>query len=137
MKKSDRLALVGIVGLLFAGCVQTTTVTSGVQPNADDSDAADLNYQLGARYFRNGSYELARDRLLYSIELNPKNATAHYTLALTYEALGNLRLATESYERSIRTAPRDHSVLNAYAVFLCKQRDFDGCLLYTSDAADE
>jgi len=113
------------MGLLLAGCVQTTTVTGGMRPNADDADAADLNYQLGARYYRNGSYELARDRLLYSIELGPKNAVAHYTLALTYEALGNLRLATESYEKSIRIAPRDHEVLNAYAVFLCNQREFD------------
>ena len=61
--------------------MQTTTVTSGAQPDADEGEAAELNYQLGARYFRNGSYELARDRLLYSIELDPKNAVAHYTLA--------------------------------------------------------
>ena len=136
MRKSDHLALVGVVGLLLAGCVQTTTVTSGVQPNADDADAAELNYQLGARYFRNGSYELARDRLLYSIELDPKNAVAHYTLALTYEALDNLRLATESYESSVRIAPRDHAVLNAYAVFLCNQRDFKGAREHFDRAAE-
>jgi type IV pilus assembly protein PilF len=117
--------LVCVTGLLLAGCVQTTTVTGGMRPDANEADAADLNYQLGARYYRNGSYELARDRLLYSIELDPKNAVAHYTLALTYEALDNLRLATESYEKSIRIAPRDHEVLNAYAVFLCNQREFD------------
>ncbi len=74
---------------------------------------------------RNGNYELARDRLLYSIELEPRNAVAHYTLALTYEQLDNTRLATESYERAIRIAPRDYNVQNAYAVFLCKQRAYD------------
>lgn len=125
MRKSDRLELVLAIGLLLSGCVQTTTVTGGMRPDADEADAAVLNYQLGARYYRNGSYELARDRLLNSIERDPKNAVAHYTLALTYEALGNLRLATESYEKAIRIAPRDHQVLNAYAVFLCNQREFD------------
>ncbi len=125
MKKSDRVLVCGLLCLLMAGCVQTTTRTGGMTPDADEGDAADLNYQLGARYYRNGSYELARDRLLYSIELDPKNPVAHYTLALTYEALGNLRLATESYEQSVRIAPRDHQVQNAYAVFLCKQRNFD------------
>ncbi len=55
---------------------------------------------------------------------------------MTYEALGNLRLATESYEKSIRTAPRDHEVLNAYAVFLCKQRDFDGARKHFDRAAE-
>jgi type IV pilus assembly protein PilF len=83
-----------------------------------------LNYQLGARYYQNGSYELARDRLLLSIELNPKIAAAHSTLALTYEALGNLRLATESYEKAARMEPRNFGLQNTYAVFLCNQRDF-------------
>lgn len=123
---SERV-LAGLVAcILTVGCVQTTTTSGSVQPDANEADAADLNYQLGARYYRNGSYELARDRLLYAIELNPKNAVAHYTLALTYEKLENLRLATESYEKAVRVAPRDYNVLNAYAVFLCNQRDFDG-----------
>lgn len=135
MTKSDRMMLVWVCGLLLAGCVQTTTVTGGMRPDANEADAADLNYQLGARYYRNGSYELARDRLLYSIELNPKNAVAHYTLALTYEALGIQRLATDSYEKAIRIAPRDHEVLNAYAVFLCNQRDFDEARLNFDRAA--
>lgn len=125
MIKSDRVIVSLVACALLAGCVQTTTRTGGVKPDADEGDAAELNYQLGARYFRNGNYELARDRLLYSTELNPKNAVAHYTLALAYEALGNLRLATESYEQSVRMGPRNHQVQNAYAVFLCNQQKFD------------
>ena len=109
--------------LFLAGCVSQTT--GPAKPDADEGDAAELNYQLGARYYRNGNYELARDRLLYSIELNPRRAVAHSALALTYEQLGNLRLATESYERAIKVAPRDHDVLNTYAVFLCRQSEFD------------
>ena len=132
---SDRVWVCGVLCLVLAGCVRTTTVTNAVNPDADKGDAAELNYQLGARYFKNGSYELARDRLLYSIELNPRNAVAHYTLALTYEALGNLRLATDSYEQSVRIAPRNHQVQNAYAVFLCKQRDFDGARQHFDRAA--
>lgn len=126
MRKGDNLLAVLVTGLLLAGCVTTTTTTNKTpQPDADKGDAADLNYQLGARYYRNGNYELARDRLLLSIELNPKNAVAHYTLALTYEQLENLRLATDSYEKAVQIAPRDFNVQNAYAVFLCNHRDFD------------
>lgn len=125
MNMSDKV-LAGLAScLLMMGCVTTTTTTGGARPDADAGDAADLNYQLGARYYRNGNYELARDRLLYAIELDPKNAVAHYTLALAYERLDNLRLATDSYERAVRVAPRDYNVLNAYAVFLCNQREFD------------
>lgn len=126
MRKSETLLAVLAASLLLAGCITTTTTTnSAPKPDADKSNAADLNYQLGARYYRNGNYELARDRLLLSIELDPKNAVAHYTLALTYEQLENLRLATDSYEKAVQIAPRDFNVQNAYAVFLCNHQDFD------------
>jgi type IV pilus assembly protein PilF len=92
---------------------------------ADEADAAELNYQLGARYYQNGKYDLARDRLLLSIELDPDSAITHSTLGLTYEALGNKRLATASYEESVRIEPRNYDVQNTYAVFLCNQRNFE------------
>jgi len=133
MKKSELIATLALSGLLLCGCISTTTGTAPVE--ADDADAARQNYQLGARYYQNGNYELARDRLLLSIELGPKNAIAHSTLALTYEALGNLRLARESYATAIRVAPRNFDVQNTYAVFLCKQRDFDGAAKYFEKAA--
>lgn len=127
MIKSDavtKMLAVFTASLLAAGCV-TSTTTGSIPVKSNDADAAALNYQLGARYYRNGNYELARDRLLLSTDLNPRNAVAHYTLALTYEKLDNIRLATESYERSVRMAPRDYNVLNAYAVFLCNQGKYD------------
>ncbi len=111
--------------LLTMGCVTTTTISTGPHPDADRGDAARLNYELGARYYRNGNYKLARDRLTSSIEMEPKNAVAHSTLALTYEKLGNLRLATDAYERAIKLAPKNYNVQNTYAVFLCGQREFD------------
>jgi type IV pilus assembly protein PilF len=124
------LKTLGIAVLLaLAGCV-TTTTGPPPRPEADKAYAAELNYQLGARYFNNGSYELARDRLVYSLELDPKNAVTYSVLALTYEKLDNIRLATESYEHAARLAPRDYNVLNTYAVFLCRQRDFENALKY-------
>ena len=121
MNKSETVWLA--LCLLFAGCVTSTTGPIKTDPN--NEDAAQINYQLGARYLRAGKYELARDRLLLSIELDPKRAIAHSTLALTYEQLGNLRLARESYEQAVRTDPDNFDVQNAYAVFLCRQNRFD------------
>ena len=111
------------VCLLFTGCVSSTT--GPLKPDPNDQDAAQINYQLGARYYRSGNYDLARDRLLLSIKLDPKRAIAHSTLALTYEQLGNLRLATESYLNAVRLEPNNFDVLNTYAVFLCRQNRFD------------
>jgi type IV pilus assembly protein PilF len=104
--------------LLASGCISSTT--GPAESNPDDGDAADLNYQLGARYYKNGEYELSRDRLLLSLELEPKNAIAWTTLGLTYEALGNLRLAEDAYSNAVRVAPRDYKIQDNYAVFLCR-----------------
>jgi len=131
---SDRMSkgrhfLIGLAGaLLLSGCISTTT--GPAKSEANTAEAADLNYQLGARYYRNGQYELARDRLLYSIELTPKNAVAHSTLALTYQRLDNTRLAAESYEQAVKIAPQNYDVLNTYAVFLCRQGGYDEAIKY-------
>jgi len=133
VNKSELFAVVFLAGLLMSGCVTTTTGTPA--PEADIEDASELNYQLGARYYQNGKYELARDRLLLALKLDPKMAVAHTTLAMTYEALENTRLATASYESAVRIAPRNFDVHNAYAVFLCKQRDYKGASKYFEKAA--
>lgn len=130
---SIRLKTVGILVALLAvlslsGCVSSTSTTTGPatsQAEGDDEDAAQQYYQLGARYYRNGSYELARERLERALEFDPKMAIAHSTLALTYEELENLRLARIHYEKAVDIAPRNYDVRNAYAVFLCRNGDYD------------
>lgn len=131
---SKLFAVLILNGMLGSGCISTTTGTA--PPEADEGDASELNYQLGARYYQNGNYELARDRLLLAIELNPKMAVAYTTLGMSYEALDNRRLATEAYENAVRIAPRDFDVNNAYAVFLCKQRNYAASSKYFLKAAD-
>ena len=110
---------------LLAGCVASDSLTRSPEPGAD---AADTNYQLGAQYYRNGRYELARDRLERSIRLNPRNASAHSLLALTFVRLGNDRLANESFQRSVRLGSSNKDVRNAYAVYLCQQGRYDDAL---------
>ena len=119
MNKSERI-LVGVAFMLaLSGCVSSTTGPPESKP--DDQDASDLNYQLGARYYRNGDYDLARDRLELSLEQDPSNAIAWSTLGLTYEAIGNMRLAEESYASAVRAAPRDFQIQDNYATFLCRR----------------
>lgn len=117
-------AILGTALLMLAGCV-TTTTTSSTAAFEESDDAAMQYLTLGARYYRNGSYELARERLERALELDPKLAQAHYTLALTYEQLGNQRLASEHYDRAVRVSPDNFDARNAYAVFLCRQRQFN------------
>lgn len=126
-------AVLALAGLMMAGCVSSTTTNPA--PESDDDNAAEYNYQLGARYYQNKSYELARDRLERALDLDPKLAKAYTRLGMTYEALDNPRLANEAYENSIRVAPRDFNIQNAYAVFLCRQQDYDNAAKYFDRAA--
>jgi len=132
VKKNDGLLVAVAVLLVSSGCVSTTSGPPESEPNTDD--AADLNYQLGARYYRNGEYDLARDRLLLAVELAPDNAIAWSTLGLAYEALGNVRLAEEAYDKAVRVAPRDFQIQDNYAVFLCRNGRYDDARKYFDKA---
>lgn len=134
MRTGNLNVTAAICFFLVAGCISTTT-GSITEPVRNDKEASELNYQLGARYYQQGSYNLAKDRLTLAVEIDPKMAVAHTTLALTYEALENLRLARKSYENAVRAAPRDFSVQNIYAVFLCRQQDYDLAEKYFAKAA--
>src|SRR5690606_708514 len=101
------------------------STTSNVPPEGDDKAAAQQYYQLGARYYKNGNYKLARDRLERAVKLDPGLAIAHSVLALTYEQLDNSRLAAEHHQKAVRAAPGDHVVRNAYAVWLCGEKRYD------------
>ncbi len=120
---SEKILAVVASCLVLTACISTTT--GRTTPPANTTDAADLNYQLGARYYGSGQYELARDRLKRSLDLDPKRAIAWSTLALTYEQLGVPRLAEQSYKRAISVDPKNFDVRNIYAVYLCRQKRFD------------
>lgn len=132
MKKSILVLGAMAAILVGSGCVSTTTGPPEKKP--DQGDAAELNYQLGARYYRKGDYDLARDRLQLALKQNPKNGFAWSTLGLTYEALGNVRLAEDAYENAVRVAPRDYQIQENYAVFLCRQGRFDDARRYFDKA---
>ena len=134
MKKSEIIAAFLLAVFTTTGCVSSTTTNA--PPESDEDNAAEYNYQLGARYYQNASYELARDRLERAVDHDPRLARAHMMLGMTYEALDNRRLATASYEESVRVGPRDITVLNAYAVFLCRQGDYSGAGKYFARAAN-
>jgi type IV pilus assembly protein PilF len=123
MKNSSLIILSAICIFLMAGCVSTTT-GSITEPERNDEEAADLNYQLGARYYQQGSFNLALDRLLLATKYDPKMGKAFSALALTYEALDNQRLAREAYDKAVRAEPRNFQIQNTYAVYLCRQQDY-------------
>jgi type IV pilus assembly protein PilF len=134
VKKSEFIAVLSVAGFLLSGCVSSTT--TGSIEREPSGDAAEYNYELGRNYLQNEKFELARDRLQRAIDIDPRMAKAYMALGMTYEALDNLRLATDSYEKAVRIAPRDFNILNSYAVFLCKQEDYTAARRYFDKAAN-
>lgn len=132
--KMTRIVALIMAWQLLGGCVSTTT--GSPIPEANNNEAAELNFQLGARYYNAGNYQLARDRLELAVDLNPRLGIAYSSLGLTYEQLGNLRLARESYEKAVRVSPDNIDVQNNYAVFLCGQKEFDAAARHFSKAAN-
>lgn len=117
-------SLFAVFALIFvSACVSTTSGTPVTEPDAEA--AAREYFQLGAQYFRKGKYELARDRLVHSLTFDPRSARTHSMLALTYVELENSRLASEHYQKAIKYEPDNFDSRNAYAVYLCQQKDFD------------
>ena len=123
MKITRIFSAAGLALLFLTACVTEGDVKP--EPKIDVEDAAMKYYRLGALYYRQGSYAIAKDRLEKALSANPRLPEAHSTLALTYEKLGNAVAAEQHYERAVKLAPNNADVRNTYAVFLCQQRRFD------------
>ncbi|MEM1262209.1 MAG: type IV pilus biogenesis/stability protein PilW [Pseudomonadota bacterium] len=118
----------------LAACVTTSDVSN--VSKGSSNDAAEINYQLGAQYLRQGNLKLARERLERSIEQNPNLPGSHIALALVHEQTGNVDRANDEYRRALKVAPSNPNALNSYAVFLCKQRRYDEGQRYFLRAAE-
>jgi len=123
VKFATKLLTMFFVMALIGGCI--TTSTGPQEQKADAEQSAQRFFQLGAQYYRNGKYELARDRLETTLEYDPKMAIAHSTLALTYVQLENRRLADNHFELAVKYGPDNFDVRNAYAVYLCRRKEYD------------
>lgn len=117
------MALIAVTAVWLVGCV--TTTTGPKVPQANRTEAAESNYNLGRQYYLRGNYEQARTALNRSLEYNSRLAKAHMMLGLTYEQLDIPRLAKEHYELAVRSEPRNIAVRNAYAVYLCNNDQSD------------
>ena len=127
-----RLLLIAF-GLFGAGCVSTGQSDS--RPDGSPQDAAEINYQLGSQYLRQGKLKLARERLERAIEQDPKLPGPYTALALLYDRTGDTARAASYYRQALRVAPDDANVQNVFAFFLCDRGEFEEGQVYFLRAA--
>lgn len=114
MKWLIAIILLPLLGCITEGEKRTSTI--------DPAEASQVNLNLGIGYIRQGRYDLAREKLEKALQQDPELAEAYSALALVYDNLGEPRSAEENFRTAVRLAPDNSSVLNTYAVFLCRQR---------------
>ncbi len=130
---ASRLSVAVACCFLAQACV---TETSTGQRVGSDEEAAVANMNLGAGYLRQGRSDLAIDALERAIELNPRLADAHSTIAIAYDQRGDEALAEQHYRRATSLEPGNASAANSYAVFLCRQNRWRDAESYFRRAAD-
>jgi type IV pilus assembly protein PilF len=111
-------------------------VSGGADRGASQEDAAVANMNLGAGYLRQGRVDAAIEPLERAIELDPRLADAHSTIAIAYDQLGDADLAEQHYRRATTLEPGNAAAANSYAVFLCRQNRWNDAEDYFQRAAD-
>jgi type IV pilus assembly protein PilF len=106
------LALAGL-----AGCHSPPPVEN--YSASQRSAAAAVNLQLGIGYLKQGNLGLAQTKLERAEAEDSHSADIHAALGLLDERLGKSKEADKEYRTALEIAPRDPSMLNNYAVYLC------------------
>lgn len=116
--KMARLILLSALVLLLSACQTVNT-------NSDPVKASKLNASLGVAYMQKGDNELAMEKLKKALDQDPDNANVYHYLAELYRRLGVKDKAEEYFQSAMELAPKDSSIKNNYAAFLCQQGTVD------------
>lgn len=106
--------------LMLAGCAGTGGGFVG-QGGPKNKEAAKLQVQMAQEYLKKGSLDVARDKLVRALELDPYSADAHTVSGLLNDTIGDLVQAELHFKRAVELQPKDGGMNNNYASFLCRQ----------------
>lgn len=101
------------------------SVTDSIDTTPNEGEAAKINIQLGQAYLSQGKLDLAMEKLRKGVEMAPRNPDGHTVIAVLYEQLGNVEMASKHYQEARRLAPESGLTANNLGRFLCSQGQFD------------
>jgi type IV pilus assembly protein PilF len=90
-----------------------------------EKSPADVYVSLGVEYMNRGMNEVALEKLKRGLKIDPSSSNAHNVLAVLYDRLGELALASTHYENAVRLSPGNSSAQNNYARYLCGIKKYD------------
>jgi type IV pilus assembly protein PilF len=116
------------VGVVLLGCVSPPEDGSRDRATSSDQTDADrrarLRLELAAGYFGRGQYETALDEVKQALAIRPEMGEALNLRGLIYSALGDERLAEDSFRRALQINARDADVMHNYAWLLCQRQRY-------------
>jgi type IV pilus assembly protein PilF len=122
------VAMLAVLGGL-AGCAggpgggeQQAVPTASDQ--TDVERRARVRLELASAYFGRGQLETALDEAKLAIQVKPDLPDAYNLRGLVYAAMGEERLAEDSFNRALQINPRDGSTQHNLAWFLCQRGQF-------------
>ncbi|PCK33658.1 type IV pilus biogenesis/stability protein PilW [Pseudoalteromonas piscicida] len=115
--------------LVLSGCVTESRYRSDGRPVAEQQvnnvNAARTRIALALQYLNSGNTTSAKFNLERALQLAPKLAEAHYTLAYYYEQVGEQQRADSAYQAALAIEPDNPDTLNNYGTFLCRVGQYD------------
>ncbi len=95
---------------------------------------AKIRMQLAVGYFEQGQTTVALDEIKQALVTDPGFAEAFNLRGLIYMRLNDMRLADESFRRSMALNPKDANVLHNYGWMLCQQARYNEAVQAFSQA---
>ncbi len=119
--------LAGAVALgLMAVCVSPSDAVAQEPRTASDQTDADrrasVRMELAAAYFSRGQFNTALDEVKLALALKPDLREGVNLRGLIYAAMGEARLAEDSFKRALQLYPNDPDTLHNFGWLLCQQR---------------
>ena len=111
--------------------INLTSCTTQTNP-----EAASLNTKLGIAYLKADQFSKAKEKLLLAEQEDPHSPEALGSLAYFYEITHHIKTANSYYYQSIKHGSQSASLINNYAVFLCKQKQYALAISYFLKAAN-
>lgn len=118
------LACAGLCGCVATQDGQNSRDRATASDQTDGDRRARVRLELAAGYFGRGQYETALDEVKLALNAKPDMGDALNLRGLIYSALGEERLAEESFKRALQVIPRDADVMHNYAWFLCQRQRY-------------
>jgi type IV pilus assembly protein PilF len=122
------IALLLLAGLWSCAQPGPTPSSSAPRTTSDQTDGdrrAAPRLELAALYYGRGQYETALDEIKQALSARPDFGAAYNLRGLIYGAMGEERLADESFARALEFNPRDADAMHNRGWFYCQYRRYE------------